>query len=75
MKTDELNGKLVGMIGFSNGETVSADKENELICDATDHGDRDEFWIVRRNRCGLMETARYNMRFVETIIWLNNKEI
>ena len=44
-----------------------------LELSATYHGDRDEFWVLHLESDG-KETARYNVRHIETIVWLPESE-
>lgn len=40
-----------------------------LQLSATYNGDRDEFWVLHLESDGT-ESARYNVRHIETIVWL-----
>ena len=69
----EMHGRQIKRIWFNgaNGdETIAADGQRTLRLSATYHGDRDEFWVEEYfNAC---EVARYNCKFIASIIWADS---
>jgi len=68
-----MHGKKISTIYWPDTESeqgrMLSSKDDDLILDATYHGDHDEFWIVQKRKITGREVARYNPRYVESIIW------
>jgi len=70
MKSSELDGKMVDQIIFPNGDVLSVNEEMRLSYHYEFHGEYDDAWVIQIDNVG-NETARHNVKFIESIIWSN----
>jgi hypothetical protein len=70
MKSSELDGKRVDQIMFTNGEVLSVSEEISMHYHYEFHGEYDDAWVIQVDNVG-NETARHNVKFIESIIWSN----
>ena len=70
MNSNELDGKMVDQIIFPNGEVLSVNEEMRLRYHYEFHGEYDDAWVIQVDNVG-NETARHNVKFIESIIWSN----
>ena len=69
MKDNHL--KFAKALHFGEAASVFAQDGRTLQLESTYHGDRDELWIIERDKDG-KEVARHNTRFIATIEWLQS---
>lgn len=65
---NSMHGKKIKEIWYSDSENAFNECVRNLELSATYHGDRDEFWAVKKNEQGI-EIERYNLKFVSSIMW------
>ena len=73
-----LHGKMISAINWPPIENADMHRLNATdICplqlSATNHGDRHEFWVIQlqgNDRGEVVEIARYNAKYLESIEWL-----
>lgn len=59
--------------GIDEGGVVESNAIQGLYLSATHHGDHDEFWVVAYDKQNQdREIARYNVKYLEQIDWLND---
>lgn len=65
----DLHGKKIQTVFFhGDGDPVLSAQNNEtLIVQRLELGDREEYWICKIENG--VETARYSMRYVDSIVW------
>lgn len=68
----QFNGRKVARIDFpqvsdTSCPYVASDDERTLVCHVEYMGDRTEVWVAHMKDG--VETARYNVRLAETIVW------